>query len=59
MNHNSGESINKSIGCTVIQCKYHDTSDYCTLKHIDVVTSDISSNSDSTEVTDCGSYVKR
>lgn len=50
------DSTNRSIGCTVSDCKYHDKSDYCTLEQIQVVKSDTMSNMKSQESTDCGSY---
>ena len=51
MNHNS------SIGCTVVECKYHCADDnYCTKDKIQVVKH--SANVNSTECTDCGSFEK-
>lgn len=48
-------NINKSIGCTVSQCKFHDDKkDYCTLNNIKVVTHENKTNK--VEGSDCGSY---
>lgn len=47
---------NTSIGCTVSDCEYHDSSDYCTLEQIQVVKNNTMSNVTSKEATDCGSY---
>ncbi|PKM95830.1 MAG: DUF1540 domain-containing protein [Firmicutes bacterium HGW-Firmicutes-1] len=49
-------STNNSIGCTVTDCRYHDTTDYCTLDHIDVVKSETMEDVAAQEATDCGSY---
>ncbi|WP_425447075.1 DUF1540 domain-containing protein [Dethiothermospora halolimnae] len=47
--------INKSIGCTVNECKYHAKSDsYCSLDHINVVKHHSSAKNQ--EATDCGSF---
>lgn len=46
---------NKSIGCTVTECKYHAKNDsYCSLDHINVVKHD--NQATSIESTDCGSF---
>lgn len=46
---------NKSIGCSVKQCKYNDGSEnYCTLSKIQVKTHE--SNPTMPECTDCGSF---
>ncbi|PKM50076.1 MAG: DUF1540 domain-containing protein [Firmicutes bacterium HGW-Firmicutes-7] len=57
MNHS--HSTNSSIGCTVDECKYHDSTDYCTLDHIDVVKSETMENVESQEATDCGSFEQK
>lgn len=31
-----GKDVNKCIGCDVLNCYYHDTSNYCTADHINV-----------------------
>ncbi len=47
--------INKSIGCTVSECKYHaEHADFCTLDHIEVVKHE--GKADSIACTDCGSF---
>lgn len=47
---------NSSIKCTVQQCKHHsNTSDYCTLNHIEVGTHE--TNPKVPECTDCKSFV--
>ena len=47
--------INKSIGCTVSQCKFHDDKkDYCTLNNIKVVTHE--NKTKEVKGSDCGSY---
>lgn len=47
--------INKSIGCTVNECKYHaKNQSYCSLDHINIVKHQNTANS--TEATDCGSF---
>lgn len=53
------QKTNSSIGCTVTQCKYHDSSDYCTLDQIQVISNNTASDDNTTEVTDCGSYEKQ
>ncbi len=46
---------NKSIGCTVTECKYHAKCEpYCRLNHIDVVKHTHSATT--IECTDCGSF---
>ncbi|MGG7162901.1 DUF1540 domain-containing protein [Clostridium ihumii] len=51
-------SANKSIGCTVNQCKHHDGSEnYCTLTQINVSTHE--SNPTQIECTDCASFEKK
>ena len=48
-------SINKSIGCSVDECKYHAKKEsYCSLDHINVVKN--STKAETKEVTDCGSF---
>lgn len=47
--------VNKAIGCTVEECKYHaGTQPYCSLNSIDVVKHTNVSTSE--EDTDCGSF---
>ena len=47
--------INKSIGCTVNECKFHAGNEsYCSLDHINVVKH--ADNATSQEATDCGSF---
>jgi len=47
--------INKNIGCTVNECKYHaQRESYCSLDHINVVKH--SNKATSQEATDCGSF---
>lgn len=47
--------MNKSIGCTVSECKYHyKRDDYCTLDQIRVVKHEAMAKT--TECTDCGSF---
>lgn len=47
--------INKSIGCTVNECKYHAKEQaYCSLDRIEVVKHNNTVNSQ--EGTDCGSF---
>lgn len=48
-------NANTSIGCTVHECKFHLQNDYCSLDHINVVTSN-ATNSRTKESTDCGSF---
>ncbi len=48
-------NVNKSIKCTVTQCKNHcDTADYCSLSAIQVGTHE--SNPTMVECTDCNSF---
>jgi hypothetical protein len=48
-------NINKSIGCTVSECKYHaKQDDYCSLNQIKVVKHE--NKAKSVECTDCGSF---
>lgn len=48
-------NINKSIGCTVKECKHHAKSDsYCSLHDIQVVKHDAVART--VESTDCGSF---
>ena len=52
---NSENKINRSIGCTVQQCKYHcGQSDNCTLYHIQIGTHEV--NPTQIECTDCRSF---
>jgi len=47
--------VNKSIGCTVNECKYHAKQEsFCSLDHINVVKHHDKANSP--EATDCGSF---
>lgn len=47
--------INKSIGCTVNECRYHaQEQSFCSLDHINVVKHKDKANS--IEATDCGSF---
>lgn len=47
--------INKSIGCTVTECKYHAKKDsYCSLDHINVVKH--TNTATDSHSTDCGSF---
>ncbi|SKC51862.1 DUF1540 domain-containing protein [Maledivibacter halophilus] len=47
--------INRSIGCTVTECKYHAKKDsYCSLDHINVVKH--TNNATDPQSTDCGSF---
>jgi len=57
MNLNNNE--NSSIGCTVTECRHHTNNDYCSLNHINVVTSSTTSNANTIECTDCASFVKK
>ena len=51
----SCEKCNKSIGCTVTQCMYHNGKEnYCTLDHIMVGTHE--ANPTMSECTDCNSF---
>lgn len=51
-------SANRSIKCTIKQCKYHDfKDDYCTLNQITVGTHEL--NPTKVECTDCKSFVLR
>lgn len=52
----SKNETNSSIGCTVDDCEYHDSSDYCTLDKIMVVKTDSMEDVTAQEATDCGSY---
>lgn len=48
-------TANQSIGCTVVQCKYHDqTQDYCSLDKIMVGTHE--QNPTMVQCTDCESF---
>lgn len=48
-------NINKSIGCTVSECKYHAKQDnFCSLNQIKVVKHE--NKAKSVECTDCGSF---
>lgn len=48
-------TANKSIGCTVTQCKYHCNSEnYCSLDKIQVVTHE--SNPTMSQCTDCSTF---
>ncbi|MTI49582.1 DUF1540 domain-containing protein [Sporosalibacterium faouarense] len=48
-------NINKSIGCTVDECKYHAKKDsYCSLNQIQVIKHH--SKATNPEGTDCGSF---
>lgn len=50
--------INKSIGCTVHDCRYHaQNEDYCTLNAIQVVNHQTPATTK--ENTDCGSFESR
>lgn len=47
--------MNKNIGCTVDECKYHAKKEsYCSLDHINVVKH--SNKATNQEATDCGSF---
>lgn len=47
--------VNKSIGCTVNECKFHAKQDsFCSLDHINVVKHVTKATSQ--EATDCGSF---
>ena len=47
--------INKSIGCTIDECKYHAKNEsYCSLDHINVVKHE--NKATNQEATDCGSF---
>jgi hypothetical protein len=47
--------INRSIGCTVSECKYHaKKEDFCSLKHIKVVKHE--KVAEKVVETDCGSF---
>lgn len=51
-------NINKSIGCTVNECKYHAQKEaYCSLDHINVVKHN--NKATKQEITDCGSFEVR
>lgn len=51
-------NINKSIGCTVKECKYNaENQNYCTLENILVGTHE--TNPTMQECTDCKSFVKK
>lgn len=55
--HSMHEGHNDSIGCSVAECKYHDTgAQYCTLEQIQVVKHEPVANS--IQATDCGSFIK-
>lgn len=48
-------NINKSIGCTVRECKFHaKDAEYCSLEHIKVVKH--GAKAEKVESTDCGSF---
>jgi hypothetical protein len=48
-------NINKSIGCTVSECRYHaKREEYCSLDHIKVVKHE--NRADTKQCTDCGSF---
>ena len=48
-------NINKSIGCTVTQCKFHnDSENYCSLNQIKVVNHKMKAKKG--KGSDCGSY---
>jgi hypothetical protein len=56
--HTMHEGHNDSIGCTVNECKFHDsTENYCTLEQIKVVKHEPVAKT--TECTDCGSFEKQ
>ncbi|KAB3525916.1 DUF1540 domain-containing protein [Alkaliphilus serpentinus] len=47
--------VNKSIGCTVNECKYHAKNEsFCSLDHINVVKH--TNRATNPEATDCGSF---
>lgn len=49
------DNINKSIACTVTNCKYHsDSENYCTLNNISVGTHE--ANPTEPKCTDCNSF---
>lgn len=51
------KNINKSIGCTVQQCKYHSqTQNYCSLDKVQIGTHE--ANPTMIECTDCQSFEK-
>ncbi|QUI21921.1 DUF1540 domain-containing protein [Vallitalea pronyensis] len=52
-------NANTSIGCTVNECRHHTNNDYCSLNHINVVTSSNSSHADTIQCTDCASFEKK
>jgi len=48
-------NINKSIGCSVTECKHHAKSEsYCSLNQIKVIKH--SKEATTQEITDCGSF---
>ena len=52
------DTANKSIGCTVTQCKYHCSGEnYCSLDKIQVVTHE--SNPTMSQCTDCSSFAPK
>jgi hypothetical protein len=62
MNQHNASSMhqghNDSIGCSVTECKYHDSgAEYCTLEKIQVVKHEPVANS--VQCTDCGSFIKQ
>jgi len=49
---------NDSIGCTVTECKFHDSREnFCTLEQIQVTKHEPVAKT--TQCTDCGSFVKQ
>lgn len=56
--HAMHQGHNDSIGCTVNECRFHDSNaNYCTLEQIQVVKHE--SVAKTPESTDCGSFIKQ
>ena len=52
------DTANRSIGCTVTQCKYHcDSENYCSLDKIQVVTHE--GNPTESKCTDCATFMPK
>ena len=56
--HEMHQGHNDSIGCSVTECKFHDSgANYCTLEQIQVVKHEPVAKTP--ECTDCGSFLKQ